>query len=62
MSVGPKISHDIPKRRWETVGCDLFEFDGNDYLICVDNSSQMFSKWIDFMAKLGKVIGKMKVQ
>ena len=62
MSVGPKISHDIPKRRWERVGCDLFEFDGNDYLICVDNSSQMFSKWIDFMAKLGKVIGKMKVQ
>ncbi|XP_062576513.1 uncharacterized protein K02A2.6-like [Saccostrea cucullata] len=58
----PMISHNIPKRAWEKVGCDLFEFDGNDYLICADYFSDFFE--IDRLhGKTGKeVITKMKAQ
>ncbi|XP_064600844.1 uncharacterized protein K02A2.6-like [Liolophura sinensis] len=36
------ISHEILSRPWEKVGCDLFEFDGKDYLILVDYYSDYF--------------------
>lgn len=58
----PMISHEIPKRPWERVGCDLFEFDGKYYLICADYFSDFFE--IDRLhGKTGKeVIGKMNAQ
>ncbi|XP_064597501.1 uncharacterized protein K02A2.6-like [Liolophura sinensis] len=36
------ISHEIPSRPWEKVGCDLFEFDGKDYMILADYYSDYF--------------------
>ena len=36
------ISHDIPSRPWEVVGIDLFEFEGRDYLITVDDLTNIF--------------------
>lgn len=49
-------------RLWERVGCDLFVFDGKDYLICVDYFLDFFE--VDRLyGRVGKeVIGKMKVQ
>lgn len=49
-------------RPWERVGCDLFEFDGKDYLICADYFSDFFE--VDRLhGRAGKeVIGKMKAQ
>ena len=32
----------LPKNPWQTLGADLFEFKGRDYLILVD----YFSRWI----------------
>lgn len=56
------ILYEIFKRLWERVGCDLFEFDGKYYLICVDYFLDFFK--IDRLyGKIGKeVIGKMNVQ
>lgn len=56
------ILYEIFMRLWERVGCDLFEFDGKDYLIYVDYFLDFFE--IDRLyGKIGKeVIGKMKVQ
>lgn len=48
----PVISNEIPKRSWERVGCDMFEFDGKDYLICADYFSDFFE--IDYTAELVK--------
>lgn len=58
----PMISHEINKRPGERVDCDLFEFDGKDYLICADYLLDFFE--IDRLhGKTGKeVIGKMKAQ
>lgn len=58
----PMISHEIHKRPGERVDCDLFEFDGKDYLICADYFLDFFE--IDRLhGKTGKeVIGKMKAQ
>ncbi len=39
----PMIPHDVPNRRWEKVGVDIFEFDSKDYLLMVD----YFSKFIE---------------
>jgi transposase InsO family protein len=36
----PLQSHDIPQRPWETVGTDLFHFDGAEYLIIADYYSK----------------------
>lgn len=49
-------------RLWERVGCDLFEFDGKDYLILVDYFLDFFE--VDRLyGRSGKeVIGKMKFQ
>ncbi|XP_048255235.1 uncharacterized protein K02A2.6-like [Haliotis rufescens] len=38
----PLISHQIPTRPWEKLGCDLFEFDQKDFLITVDYYSDFF--------------------
>lgn len=32
----PMISHENPTRPWEKVGCDHFDFEDNNYLVCVD--------------------------
>lgn len=58
----PMISHDIPTRPWARVGCNLFEFNGNDYLICADYFSDFFE--VDRIhGKTGKkVISKLKAQ
>ena len=39
----PLISHEIPERPWQTVGTDLFQIDGDYYLIIVD----YYSKFIE---------------
>ncbi|XP_062574516.1 uncharacterized protein K02A2.6-like [Saccostrea cucullata] len=38
----PMISHEIPARPWQTIGCDLFECEGKDYLILADYYSDYF--------------------
>ena len=38
----PMISHEIPSRPWEKVGCDLFDFEDKHYLVCVDYYSDYF--------------------
>lgn len=38
----PLLSHEIPSRPWEKVGCDLFMHNGKDYLITVDYYSNFF--------------------
>ena len=30
----PMTSHEILTRPWEKVGCDLFDFEDNHYLVC----------------------------
>ena len=56
----PLISHKIPARPWEKIGCDMFELDGKDYLITVDYYSSFFE--VERLRnKTGKeVIGKLK--
>ena len=58
----PMISHEIPTRPWENVGCDLFDFEDNHYLVCVDYYSDYFE--LDRICdKKGKeVISKLKSQ
>ena len=58
----PMISHEIPTRPWEKVGCDLFDFEDNHYLVCVDYYSDYFE--LDRICdKKGKeVISKLKSQ
>jgi hypothetical protein len=36
------MSSEIPSRQWETVGVDLFEYHGKDYLVTVDYYSNFF--------------------
>ena len=38
----PLISHKIPNRPWETVGCDIFHWEDRDYLCTVDYYSSYF--------------------
>ena len=38
----PLISHKIPNRPWETIGCDLFHLEDKDYLCTVDYYSSYF--------------------
>ena len=38
----PLISHQIPTRPWETVGCDIFHFEDKSYLCTVDYYSSYF--------------------
>ncbi|KAK7105846.1 hypothetical protein V1264_017174 [Littorina saxatilis] len=38
----PMISHPIPERPWETLGCDLFDFQEKSYLVVVDYYSDFF--------------------
>ena len=56
------ISDENPTRPWEKVGCNLFEFEDNHYLVCVDYYSDYFE--LDRICdKKGKeVISKLKSQ
>ena len=36
----PLLQHDIPQRPWQTVGTDMFRFDGAEYLIIADYYSK----------------------
>jgi hypothetical protein len=36
----PLIPHSVPKRPWEKLGADIFEFGGKDYLLIVDYFSK----------------------
>ena len=38
----PLMSHEIPERPWQRVGCDLFQYNSLDYLITVDYYSNFF--------------------
>ena len=56
----PLISHKIPSRPWETVGCDIFHFEDRDYLCTVDYYSSYF-EINQLKDKTGKeVIGTLK--
>ena len=56
----PLISHEIPTRPWEKIGCDMFEFGGRDYLITVDYFSNYFE--VDQLSNKTnqEVMGKLK--
>ncbi len=56
----PLISHEIPSRPWEKVGCDFLELNGRDYMVTVDYYSNFFE--VDRMySKTGPaVIAKLK--
>ena len=38
----PLIPHEIPKRAWAKIGCDIFEFEKKSYLVTVDDYSNFF--------------------
>ena len=38
----PLLSHELPDRPWQRVGCDLFEFNNYSYMITVDYYSNFF--------------------
>jgi transposase InsO family protein len=52
----PMIVSESPSRPWEMVGCDLFEFRGTYYLVCVD----YYSKWPE-IARLDNLSSKTTV-
>ena len=54
------ISHDIPSRPWQKIGCDLFEYQGKDYLICVDYYSNFFEVDRLYKKTASKVIKTIK--
>ena len=56
----PLISHEIPTRPREKIGCDMFEFGGRDYLITVDYFSNYFE--VDQLSNKTnqEVMGKLK--
>ncbi|XP_060076924.1 uncharacterized protein K02A2.6-like [Ylistrum balloti] len=56
----PMISHEVPARPWQKLGCDLFELNQKSYLITVDYYSDFFE--VDRLTtKTGKdVINKLK--
>ena len=58
----PMISHEIPSRPWEKVGCDLFDFDDKYYLVCVDYYSDYFEVDRIFGKKGKEVISRIKSQ
>ena len=55
-SCEPMIVSESPSRPWEMVGCDLFEFRGTYYLVCVD----YYSKWPE-IARLDDLSSKTTV-
>ncbi|CAB3984941.1 Retrovirus-related Pol poly from transposon, partial [Paramuricea clavata] len=56
----PLIPHEIPKRAWAKIGCDIFEFEKKSYLVTVDYYSNFFE--VDRLEKLTSlaVIKKLK--
>ena len=57
----PLICHDVPKRPWEKVGCDIFTCNNRDYLCTVDYYSDYFEIDELHKTKTGTaVIGKLK--
>ncbi|XP_028413869.1 uncharacterized protein K02A2.6-like [Dendronephthya gigantea] len=52
--------HAIPERPWEKVGCDLFEYDGSDFLLTVDYFSNFFELDQLRSKTSDEVIGKLK--
>ena len=58
----PMISHEIPSRPWEKVGCDLFDFEDKHYLVCVDYYSDYFEVDRIFGKKGKEVISRIKSQ
>ena len=51
------ISHDIPERAWEKIGCDLLSCNGKDYLITVCYKSNVWEqdRLTDTKSKLPKL-------
>ena len=56
----PLISHEIPERPWEKVGSDLFEYEGDDFLVTVDYFSNFFELDRLRSKTAEEVIGKLK--
>ena len=56
----PLISHEIPSRPWEKVGCDLFELNGRDYMVTVDYYSNFFEVDRLYNKRGPEVIHKLK--
>ena len=54
------ISHEIPSRPWQKIGCDLFEYQGKDYMICVDYYSYYFEVDRLYKKTASKVIKTIK--
>ncbi|CAB4028483.1 Retrovirus-related Pol poly from transposon, partial [Paramuricea clavata] len=56
----PLIPHEMPKRAWAKIGCDIFEFENKSYLVTVDYYSNFFE--VDCLEKLTSlaVIKKLK--
>ena len=56
----PLIPHEIPKRAWAKIGCDIFEFEKKSYLVTVDYYSNFFE--VDRLEQLTSlaVIKKLK--
>lgn len=46
----PMIAHEIPKRPFEKLACDIFEFKAREFLVVVD----YYSKWIELKQLKGK--------
>ena len=56
------IPHETPDLPWEKVGVDLFNFNGWDYLITVDNYSLLWEIDVLESKRSGTVIHKLKSQ
>ena len=58
----PMISHEIPSRPWQIIGCDLFECENHDYLILSDYYSDYFEVERIHGKTANVIIRKMKAQ
>ena len=54
------ISHEVPSRPWQKIGCDLFEYQRKDYFICVDYYSNYFEVDRLYKKTASKVIKTIK--
>ena len=56
----PLINHPLPERPWQMVGCDLFDQDGQNYIVTVDYYSDFFEVDRLYSTAATSVIHKLK--